>query len=164
MVAVYSFIWLMVCVLLQVLVFNHLHLWGGIVLIYMLPLIKMPVQLARSLQIFLGFACGLIVDIFSNSPGMHALTCTLTMWMRLPLLHMFVISDDIKSGALGKNLKGMPLYARFTTLIVALHVIVLYLIELFSLFNLVPLLIRMIVTMSLTVLFTLVVEAVGRDQ
>ena len=66
MASLYSFIWITVCILLQVMVFDHLHFYGSIVLVYLLPLMKMPVQIGRSFQIFLGFICGLFVDIFFN--------------------------------------------------------------------------------------------------
>lgn len=164
MAAVYSFLWVLFCIMLQVLVFNHLHLLGGIVLIYLLPLIKMPVQVPRSLQIFLGFLCGLVVDIFSNSIGMHALTCTFTMWMRLPLLHMFVVSDDIKTGTPGKHRMGIPLFARYSFVIIAMHTVVLYLIESFTLFNLIPLIIRIFITVLMTVLFSIVIETALRND
>ena len=158
MASLYSFIWITVCILLQVMVFDHLHFYGSIVLVYLLPLMKMPVQIGRSFQIFLGFLCGLIVDIFSNSIGMHALTCTFTMWMRLPLLHMFIVSDEIKKGIPGLKKLGLPIFVKYSATVIAIHTILLYLIESFSMLNLLPMLLRILVTFLLTLLFIVAYE------
>lgn len=158
MVAVYSFLWILLCALLQVLVFNHISLMGGVVLIYLIALIKMPVQINRSLQILMGFACGLLVDIFSNSIGLHALTCTTIMWMRLPLLHMYVIADEIKTGVPSMDKLSTPLFVRYVITVIAVHTVLLYLIESFTLFNILPLLLKIVVTAVLTFLFTMAFE------
>lgn len=158
MVALYSFLWFLLCVLLQVLVFNHLHLLGGIVLIYMVALLRMPVQINRSLQILIGFVCGLLVDIFSNTLGMHALTCTLIMWMRLPLLHMFIIAEEIKTGSPNMEKLSTPVFVRYALTVISIHTVLLYLIESFTLFNFLPLLLKIVITVVLSFLFVMAFE------
>jgi len=158
MIAFYSFLWVVLCALLQVLVFNHLHLLGGVVLIYLLALIRIPVQINRSLQILMGFVCGLLVDIFSNTPGMHALTCTMIMWVRLPLLHMFIIKEDIKTGSPTLAKLTPPIFIRYATSVIVFHTIVLYLVESFTLFNFIPLILKILITSLLTYIFVIAFE------
>lgn len=158
MVVLYSLLWTLLCLLLQVTVFNQLHLFGGIALIYLLPLIKMPVQMNRPLQILLGFICGLTIDIFSNTPGMNALVCTLIMWLRLPILHMFIIADELKTGVPGALKIGLSPYLRYAFSIVTIYTIVLYLIESFTLFNIVPLILHILITTILTMAFAFALE------
>lgn len=158
MVALYSFLWFLLCVLLQVLVFNHLHLMGGIVLIYMVALLRMPVQINRSLQILIGFVCGLLVDIFSNTLGMHAFTCTMIMWMRLPLLHMFIIAEEIKTGSPNMEKLSTPVFVRYALTVISIHTVLLYLIESFTLFNFLPLLLKIVITVVLSFLFVMAIE------
>lgn len=45
-------------------------------------LLFLPLNLNPFLRIFLGFAIGLIIDVFSNTPGMHASAATLLMFSR----------------------------------------------------------------------------------
>lgn len=160
MVVLYFLLWTLFCVLLQVVVFNQLHLFGGIALIYLLPLIKMPVQMNRSLQILLGFICGLVIDIFSNTLGMNALVCTLVMWLRMPILHMLIVADELKTGFPSASKIGLLVFLRYAFSIVLTYALALYLIESFSLFNIVPLLIHIIITVILTMAFVFALEVV----
>lgn len=158
MIALYSVLYLVLCLVLQVLVFNHLHLFGGVVFIYLIPLLKMPVGTNRSLQILAGFLSGLCLDIFSNTLGLHALVCTTVMWLRLPILHMFVIADEVKNTVPSVDRLGLPVFVRYILTIISTHSVLLYVIESLSLFNLVPLLVKIIVTIALTIAFTLAIE------
>ena len=158
MAAFYSVLWILFCILLQVLVFNHLHLYGGVVLIYLLALIKIPVQLNRSLQILLGFVCGLLVDIFSNTLGMHAFTCTFIMWMRLPLLHMYIIAEEIKTGVPNMERLSTPVFVRYVLTMIIIHTVILYSVESFTLFNILPLLMKIGISGVLTFMFTMALE------
>ena len=143
---------------MQVLVFNRLHLFGGIVLVYLIPLMKMPVNMNRSLQILIGFVCGLLIDIFSNTLGMHALACTTLMLLRDSFLYMFVAHEDFKTGVPCSSKLGPVVYGRFALLCVVCFSIMLYAIEAFTLFNLVPLVMNIVITSLLTLLFVWVVE------
>lgn len=156
--ALYSFLWILLCLVLQVLVFNHLHLFGGIVLIYLIALIKMPVNINRSVQILIGFLCGLLIDIFSNTIGMHALACTTIMWMRLPLLHMYINAEDFKTGVPNSDRLSISVFIRYALTIVSVHTVLLYLIESFTLFNIVPLLLKIVITVALTFVFLMALE------
>lgn len=127
-------------------------------LFYLVTLIKMPVDIKLPLQILFGFLTGLLIDIFSNTLGMHALTCTFVMWMRVPIFHLFVLADDFKAGSPNMTKMGVSEFVRFVITIVLLHSIVLYLIESFSLFNIIPLLTKIIVTTVLTSSFAIAIE------
>lgn len=45
-------------------------------------LLLLPFRLSNSLQLLIGFFAGLFVDIFSNTPGIHAGVCVLIMFIR----------------------------------------------------------------------------------
>lgn len=153
-----NILWLVLSIVLQVLVFNSLHLFGGIVLVYLLALIKMPVDTNRSLQILAGFLCGLVVDIFSNTLGMHALTAVTMMWMRLPLLHLYINADDVKTGPLSGERLGMQVFIRYAITVIIVHCILLYGIESFSLFNFSSLLLRVVSSILMTSVTAIALE------
>jgi len=156
--SIYVAIWFFVCIILQVLVFNHLALVGGVVLFYVYLLVKMPVEYSRPLQILLGFLLGLLIDLFSNTPGMHALTCTTIMWMRMPILHLYVVEEDFKAGMPNRRVLGQTVYIRFCVSIVICHVVLLYFVEAFTCFNFLLMLSKIVTSALLTSLAFIVCE------
>lgn len=158
MASLIAFFWLIAGVLLQVLVFNHLHLFGGIVLIYLYALLKLPLEMNRNMQIFLGFLSGLIIDIFCNTLGMHALTAGTMMWLRYPLLHAAVSSEELKTGVPGIRKFGWMVMFRYLLSIVSFYCLLYYFIEAFTLFHFFTTLGKILMSTILTLVFAWVVE------
>lgn len=158
MALLFSILWLVAGVLLQVLLFNRLHVEGGIVLFYVYLLLKVPVEVARPVQILMGFLTGLTIDVFCNTPGMHALAATTTMWLREPILRSFVDTEDFKAGAPGLSALGLMVFLRYIAVLVVLHAVVLYLAEAFSLLHWPTLLLKISISILLTLLASLAVE------
>lgn len=153
-----SFVWLLVGVLLQVLLFNRLHVEGGIVLFYLYVLLKVPVEVRRPLQILMGFLTGLAVDVFCNTPGMHALAAATTMWLREPVLRMFVDAEDFAAGPPSVASPGLSVFVRYAAVLIALHCMVLYGVEAFSLFHWISLILKISISLLLTLLMSLAAE------
>ena len=97
--------------LLQVLVFNQLQLWGVChPYIYVLCLLMMPITLPLSVDMLIGAAAGFIMDIFCNSMGIHMASCILLMYARRYLLGVIVndrerLNEQISPGT-DKPLSG----------------------------------------------------------
>lgn len=164
MIVYISILWLALSIFLQMFLFNQLHLMGGVVLIYLYFLIKLPVEIKVPVQILLGFLTGLLIDIFSNTLGMHALVCTFLMWIRIPIFHLFVLAEDFKSGSPNMTKMGFGEFIKFVVIIVLLHSTLLYSIESFSLFNIIPLVQKIFVTTILTSAFTIGIEFATRKK
>ena len=158
MTSLYSLFWLIVAVVAQVLLFNHLQLFGGVILVYVIALLKLPVEMNRNIQIIIGFICGLIIDIFSNTLGMHTMTAVTMMWLRMPILHLFINAEDVKIGVPGNSLLGMPSYIRFALTQIAVHCFLLYFIESFSLNNIFVTLSKALISLIITFVATLSIE------
>lgn len=72
-----------VLVFIQVLILNGINLFGYVdPYIYILFILLFPVQVNKSLFIFLCFLLGLIIDMFSNSGGIHASACLVIGFIR----------------------------------------------------------------------------------
>jgi len=141
---------LLLAVVLQVLLFNHLSLFGGVAFVYAIALLKAPVELNRVIQIVMGFLVGFVVDVFCNTPGMHSLTAVSVMALRDVILHLFNNDPEFKSGTVSMDQIGTSTYARFSLSIIALHSILLYIIESFTLFNFPVLLTKVFISVALT--------------
>lgn len=84
-----------VLLLLQVLVFNHVHIFGyATPMPYVYFLLVLPSETPRWLYILLGFLLGLIIDLFTNTPGMAAGAMTLSGLLVPPFLRMFSPADS----------------------------------------------------------------------
>ena len=70
-------------VLLQVWVLNNIHLFRVAELfLYIYVIVKFPTQMSRSQMVVTSFLLGFAIDMFSNTPGMHAAACSLTGFLR----------------------------------------------------------------------------------
>jgi rod shape-determining protein MreD len=86
-----GFIYFVVFVLIQVLVLNNIHfLRIATPFLYLYFIIKMPVGSSRTQVVFFSFIAGVVIDTFSNTPGMHAAACTLAGFCREPLIRVFM--------------------------------------------------------------------------
>ena len=159
-----AFFWILLGLALQVLLFNHMSLAGGIALSYLYMLVRMPVEWNRMVQIGIGFFVGLTVDVFCNTPGLHALVCTTTMWLRLPMLHMFIVADDIKSGCPTYHRLGFSIFSRFLAVLLLIHCVLLYTVEAFTLFNFLNLCLKILITFTLTFLLLLAAEVANSTK
>lgn len=87
--------WFIALLMLQVLVFNHVHIFGyATPMPYLYFLLILPAETPRWLYVLSGFVLGLLIDLFSSTPGMAAGTLTLIGLLTPPVLRLFRPSDD----------------------------------------------------------------------
>jgi rod shape-determining protein MreD len=85
----YFFLFIVV-VFLQVTIGNNIHLLGvAIPFLYIYFIIRLPLSLSVNWTFTLAFILGLVIDIFSNTPGMNALACTVVAFLRKPILNLY---------------------------------------------------------------------------
>lgn len=81
-------------VLLQALLFNHIHILGyATPLPYVYFLLILPNNTPRWVYILSGFLLGLLIDLFTGTPGMAAAALCATGLLTPPLLKAFSPSD-----------------------------------------------------------------------
>ncbi len=86
--------WFVLLVLLQALVFNHIHFFGyATPLPYIYFLLLLPTSTPRWAYLLLGFAMGLAIDIFSCTPGMSASAMTFSALLMSLLIAIFLPKD-----------------------------------------------------------------------
>jgi hypothetical protein len=104
-------------VVVQALVLDHvepLHRFLSPI-VYFQFLLWLPFSISRQWLLVLGFLLGFALDMFSNSPGLHASACLWVAYIRAPLVALLVPSDtrELKTGAPGIYSMGLPSYALF---------------------------------------------------
>ncbi|MDR1337335.1 MAG: rod shape-determining protein MreD [Tannerella sp.] len=147
-------------VLLQVWVLNNLHLFGIVEpFLYIYTIVKLPMLVTRSQGILISFLLGVIVDVFSNTAGMHAAACTLAGFLRHPLIGMYVTKELTENATPSYNTFGTAAFMRYAATLTAIHHVTLFLIESVSLFDPLFLFLRISASIVLTTLCIFVLEA-----
>lgn len=131
-----GFIYFVVLVLAQVLILNNIHfLRVATPFLYLYFILKLPVGISRTNVVFFSFLIGLVIDIFSNTPGMHAFACTLAGFIRHPLIQL-LMGKDLPEGIYPSyKTFGYGGFFRYTLLFVVIHHVALFLIESLTLFD-----------------------------
>lgn len=120
-------------ILLQVLVLDHLDVANGLLVpyLYILFLLMLPIELPAWAQLLSGAVTGLAMDLFSSTPGMHMSACVVMMYGRLNLLRLLAPREGYEFGTRPTLPRmGFAWYITYTGLLILLHHLWLFFIEL----------------------------------
>lgn len=108
--------------LLQVLLFDQLQLWGAChPYIYLLCLLMMPITLPPIADMLIGGIIGLIMDMFCNSLGVHTASCILIMFLRPYLLGVILNDKDRLNEQVSLRSIGMEAFIKYVVIMVVVH-------------------------------------------
>ncbi|MDH6305478.1 rod shape-determining protein MreD [Parabacteroides sp. PF5-5] len=157
-------IYFVVLVLVQVLILNNIHfLRLATPFLYIYFILKLPIGFTSTRVTFFSFLIGLVIDIFSNTPGMHAATCTLVGFARMPILKIIIKDEMQESLSPSLHAFGFGGFLRYVLALVVLHHVTLFLLESLTLFDPLFLLIRIVASIVTTTLLVCIVEAFNID-
>ena len=127
---------LLVLVSLQVLVFNHMHLFGyATPMVYICFLLYLPLNYSRCGILFWGFIIGLLPAIFSNTPGVGAASTKLAAMLQPVLLRAMAPKDSTEDMMPNFQTMGYGNYVRFFIILIVIHHLLVFLLESFSYFD-----------------------------
>lgn len=122
-----------VVMILQVLLFDQLQLFGVChPYVYVLCLLMMPITLPHSMDMIIGAAIGLVMDIFCNSLGVHTASCILIMFLRPYILGAFISDMDRLHEQVTLHSIGLAPLIKYTVTLVAIHHFMVFLIAAWS--------------------------------
>jgi len=151
-------------VFLQVWLFGNIHLFGfATPLLYIYFLIKLPINMNRNTVVGLSALLGFIIDIFSGTLGLTMLVMVIVGFLRYYLLKLFAPRDVFDDSMPSFSTLGKLMFIRYAGVISFIHILLLYLIESFSLFTPLPLFLRVISSFTLTILLIFAFESVDID-
>ena len=111
-----------IVMLLQVLLFDQLQLWGVChPYIYVLCLLMLPITLPHSVDMVIGAIVGIIMDIFCNSLGIHMASCILLMFIRPYLIGVIVSDKDRLNEQISTRTLGLEGMVKYVVILVLLH-------------------------------------------
>ena len=158
---VIQFILLFIVLTVLQLVCNKIVLWGvamPVVVIYLI--LRLPVNLHGGWVLTIAFFSGLIIDIFDNTPGMNALACTLMAAVRRPVFNMFVSREnDMNIPIPSVDSMGIGDYFKYMATLVTLYCSLIFLIQAFSLHDIVLTLARIAASSALSIMIIFALDS-----
>lgn len=134
-------------VLVQVLVLNQIQISGYInPYIYILFVMLLPLKSPRYVTLPLAFLIGLTVDVFSNSLGIHAAATVFVAYLRPYIIRSISVRDEERSDYPGLKHNGFSWFLYYTAIMVLMHHIVLFFLEIYTFSNFFVTLIRILVS------------------
>lgn len=114
-------------------VLNNIRLLGYInPYIYILFIFALPVRFSRAFSLILGFILGLIIDAFSNTPGMHTFATTLIAFLRNPVINIFTTIEEGANPEPSFHSFGVFAFIKYIIVLVLIHHTAFFFLEVFT--------------------------------
>ena len=141
-----------VLVLTQVLLLNYIQFSGYLnPYMYVLFILLLPVSMPRYAVVLLGFLIGLVVDIFSNTGGMHAAATTFMAFVRPHVITLITAKEMDKSDYPGLSQYGLRWFLYYSGILVLLHHFFFFYLEAFTFIDFFGTMFRVILSSVFTV-------------
>ncbi len=136
----------------QVVIFNNMTFLGYISPFpYILFIILFPVDGNRTALLASSFLLGIIIDMFSNSGGVHAASCLVLAWFR-PLIFKFSFGLSYEYQTIKINDVLTPERFSFILIAVVIHHFTLFLLEVFRLSGILDIFLRTLLSTIFTII------------
>lgn len=142
--------------LLQVLVLRQVSpgdgwLRYGEVFIYPLFLMALPLRMHSAFLCGLGFTAGLLVDVFYDTPGVHAGASVFSAYLRPLILRLIEPRAGYDARQhLTRATFGMPWFLRYTALFLVVHIFILQVLSVFTFYYFTEIMIRTLFSLALS--------------
>lgn len=161
MIYIERLVMFIVLLLLQVLVLNHIHLYElAMPLPYILYVITFQQNTPRWLMLTSSFLLGLLLDFFTNTPGLAAGCLTLMAMLQPYLLNVMVSRDIADSLPISSATLGFGKFSTISAIMISAYCLVFFALEAFSFFDWQLWLLRTVCSSVLTLLLIVSVEKI----
>jgi len=142
-------------VLFQVLVFNHINLFGYInPMIYISWVFLFPIRKSKSLLLILSFLLGIFIDFFSDSGGMNTVAIVFIAYFRLPILEMVLGKSDFDYILFNIRNLATDKLLLFISILTLLHHFIVFSLDYFSFSDIEAIIYNTILTSIFTILIS----------
>ncbi|MFA5298203.1 MAG: rod shape-determining protein MreD [Lutibacter sp.] len=142
--------------LLQVLVFNHVNIFGHInPMVYIVWVFLFPFRKNRNWLLIFSFLLGISIDFFSDSAGVNAFAITFIAYFRLPIIKAILRKPEFDYVQFNlKTISNNKAFLFIATLTIIHHFIV-FSLEYFSFEALTSIIFNTILTSIFTILISI---------
>jgi hypothetical protein len=147
-----------ILVLVQVLIFNQVQLFGYInPFIYILFIMLLPLSTPRYILLLFGFILGLTIDVFSNSLGIHAAATVFIAYVRPFVIRSISNREEDRNDYPGIKQNSFSWFVYYTVIIVFIHHLIIFFLEYFTFTHFLSTFIRVVLSSFFSV-FTIVLS------
>ncbi|PUZ27727.1 rod shape-determining protein MreD [Chitinophaga costaii] len=147
--------------LLQLFVLNKILVGQFVSLyIYMLFILLLPFNLPRPGLMLLGLFTGLTLDMFMNTMGVHAAACVFIAYLRPFIINILSPQGGFETTQKTPSLTSMgsTQFFVYATILVFLHHVVYFTLEVFNMANLLYLLLKIVASTAASLVLVLLYE------
>lgn len=131
-----SLAWFLVLVLAQVFVLNHIHLFGiATPLLYIYFIFLFRRNFPHWAILLSGFIMGMVIDTFTNTPGVSSASLTLIAAIQPYVLRPFVPRDSADDLVPGISALGFGQYFWYSITLTLIYCFIFFTLEMFTFFN-----------------------------
>lgn len=148
--------------LLQVLIFNNIQFSGYVnPYVYVMFIVLLPVVLPSWVVLIIGFLTGFVMDAFSGTMGVHTFATVMAAFARPWLLSLNVTHEagDPSVSVSTKNY-GFRWFSTITIMIVVIHHLTLFYIEVFSFEGFFRTLLRALLSIGFSAFFIILLDLI----
>ncbi len=150
-----------VLVLLQLLIFSNINYLGFVCpYVYILFMLTLPFGFNKYASMGLAFLLGFIIDMFSNTPGVHIAATVAVAFVRDYWMYWVLPHTDVERVEPSLKKLGMSNYLRYAVGLVLFHHLILFFAEAWSFagawFTILKALVNTIITMLLIICYYLI--------
>lgn len=148
-------------ILLQVFVLNKVMLHGYVTpYVYLLFVLLLPFTIPQWALMICGLLLGLCLDMFMNTPGMHGLACLVVAYCRPFVINVLSPHDGFETQKITPSVASMGWapFMTYASIMVLIHHIVYFIMEVFNFQNILFLLIRILLSALVSLLLILIFE------
>ncbi len=142
----------LVVLLFQVLVMDNVMINGYLIpYIYLLFILLMPFETPVWAQLLSGFLLGMSMDLFTGTAGLHTAATVLAAFVRAHLLKLLAPRDGYEPETFPRiHYYGLLWFLKYTFIIVLIHHLALFYLEVFQLKEFLSTLVRVVASSILS--------------
>ena len=128
-------LFIILCIM-QVFVFNHIQLFGcALPMLYFYFVLTMKKGMAKWAMMTWAFALGLLLDTFSNTPGVTAASMTLAAMAQPYVLDLFITREGDNELIPSMSTIGIKPFINYSLIMTGGYCVVFFTLEMFSFLN-----------------------------
>jgi rod shape-determining protein MreD len=150
-----------VLLVVQALVLNHVWLLNvATPLLYVYFAITFPRNTEKGEVLLWCFFLGLLIDIFSNTPGLAAGSLTLIGMIQTYLVELFIPRDSVENLEVSAATLGWGKFSMLSGMLTLLYCLLFFILEAFNFFDWQLWILRAVCSAALTLILMLAIESV----
>lgn len=147
-------------IIFQVLILNNINLGGYInPFFYIYFILLLPFSVSRWMLLASAFLLGLVIDVFTNTPGLNASACVAMAFARPFVIRIISTGSESPIG-INPTIKnqGIKWFLYYAIILIFVHHFILFYLEIFRFHEFFQTLFRTLISSAITLVFVLISE------